>query len=501
MKQEETPSINGTSRNAQHRQDNIATGLSAKLLWLTILFIMFAEILIFVPSMANFRNVWLKNHLETAEAAVIIFQDADQMPLSNPASEHLMSTTRSVTIAFRKNNMSQLIASHGARQQIGEHIDLDKATAFSSIVSAFRMLFGDPASEYRVYGSMLAVDGQIELVQKLEHIQQAMWVYARNILFLSLLISVVAAVLVYLALYQLIVRPIIRISSNMDAFSKQPENASLIYNPSRRGDEIGIAEQRLASFQEELRHTLRQKQRLANLGLAVSKINHDLRNILASAQLFSDRLTVLPDPTVQRFAPKLIRTIDRAVEYTKSVIDYGRALESPPSRRPLMLKNLVDDVAELLGLDSNDDIEFRNLVDEDCTIDADPEQLFRVLLNLCRNSQQAMTVASLAEQPKLLEISAELCDLDASIRVRDNGPGIAPHIRDNLFIPYNGSTKSDGSGLGMAIAKELVTAHDGMISVEKTSSAGTTFLITLPNSGCSIVAGEPVRNLIDGTSA
>ena len=171
---------------------------------------MLAEVLIFVPSMANFRNVWLKNHLEIAEAAVIIFLDADQMPLSNPASEHLMGTTQSVTVAFRKDGMSELIATDGSIPNISEHIDLDSATAFSSIISAFGMLFGDPQSQYRVFGSMLAVDGKIELVQKLEYIQHAMWAYARNIMLLSLLISVFAAVLVYLALYQLIVRPIIR---------------------------------------------------------------------------------------------------------------------------------------------------------------------------------------------------------------------------------------------------------------------------------------------------
>ena len=466
---------------------------------------MLAEILIFVPSMANFRNVWLKNHLEIGEAAVIIFLDADQMPLSNPASEHLMSTTQSLTIAFRQDGMSQLISSDGSPLNISEHIDLDQATAFSSIVSAFAMLSGDPKTQYRVFGSMRSVDGQIELVQKLGHIQRAMWAYARNILLLSLLISVFAAVLVYLALYRLIVRPIIKISSNMDAFSKQPEDASLIYHPSRRGDEIGVAEKRLASFQGELRHTLRQKQRLANLGLAVSKINHDLRNILASAQLFSDRLTVLPDPTVQRFAPKLIRTIDRAVEYTKSVIDYGRALEAPPKRRPLMLKNLVDDVAELLGLENDEDLTFSNLINPNCAIDADPEQLFRVLLNLCRNSQQAMSGVAENGTKNLLEVSAEPDELDISIRVRDTGPGIAEHIREKIFVPYNGTTKSDGSGLGMAIAQELITAHDGMISVEHSSAKGTTFLITLPNSICTFVASEPaidaLKNSVDGPQA
>ena len=61
-------------------------------------------------------------------------------------------------------------------------------------------------------------------------------------------------------------------------------------------DEIGTAERELAAMQTELASMLHQKNRLAALGLAVSKINHDLRNLLASAQLFSDRLANLPDP-------------------------------------------------------------------------------------------------------------------------------------------------------------------------------------------------------------
>lgn len=470
-----------TNAEPKNKRFGLFKGLSAKLLLLTVLFIMLAEILIFVPSVANFRNVWLRTHLETAEAASIVYLDSNDPMLSDAASQRLLETVLATTIAIRRDGASMLIASAPTQSNIVEHIDLDGSTAFGSIRSAFGMLFMNPDDQYRVFGKIRSGEAILEIVQRGEFIQTAMWQYARNILLLSLLISVFAAGLVYLALYRLIVLPIIRISSNMDNFSRAPENASLIYHPTNRGDEIGIAEDRLSSFQKDLQNTLRQKQRLADLGLAVSKINHDLRNILASAQLFSDRLTALPDPTVQRFAPKLLRTIDRAVDYTKSVIDYGKALEAPPNRRVLHLKNVVDDVAELLGLGNDPNLEWTNKVDRDFTADADPEQLFRILMNVCRNAQQAMRDDEEASAAHL-EVDAVRDGSNVHIRVRDTGPGIPDHVRENIFLAFQGSTKSDGTGLGMSIAAELVKAHGGSIDIEETSKAGTVFHIVIPAS-------------------
>ncbi|MEM7068374.1 MAG: HAMP domain-containing sensor histidine kinase [Pseudomonadota bacterium] len=471
---------NEPEKPGPERRLSFFRSLSAKLLLLTVIFIMLAEVLIFVPSVANYRNVWLRTHLDTAEAASIVYLDSIDFMLSQSAGKNLLDAAQATNMAVRQGGKSQLIASLGAPEEVFEHIDLDRSSAFGSIRSAFAMLVIPSESQYRVYGSMRSGDGVIELVQKVDYIQKAMWRYARNILILSLLISVFAAGLVYLALYRLIVLPIIRISTNMDDFSKAPENASLIYNPTKRNDEIGLAEHRLSSFQHDLQNTLRQKQRLADLGLAVAKINHDLRNILASAQLFSDRLSALPDPTVQRFAPKLIRTIDRAVDYTKSVIDYGKALESPPKKRPLLLHSIVNDVAELLGLERDPNLVWYNNVDPEMMADADPEQLFRILMNLCRNAQQAMADADYLERVKTLGVDARTAEGEVQIRVRDTGPGIPEHVREKIFNAFQGSTKSGGTGLGMSIAYELVTAHGGRIEVEETGSEGTVFLVAIP---------------------
>jgi signal transduction histidine kinase len=459
----------------------IRGGLSTKLLVLTAIFVLVAEILIFVPSVANFRNGWLKDHLLIAEAASIVYLDSTDLMLSEEAGQNLLATTSSLSVAIRRDGISRLMAKSPGMGELVEHIDLDNTTAVGSIVSSLRMLFDEPDSQYRVFGTMRSTPAIMELVQETRYIQKAMWVYARNVAILSLLISVFTAALVYLALYRLIVLPIIRISSNMDAFSKTPENASLVYKPTTRIDEIGTAEKRLAAFQGDLQQTLRQKQRLADLGLAVSKINHDLRNILASAQLFSDRLSALPDPTVQRFAPKLIKTIDRAVDYTKSVIDYGRALEAPPKRRKLLLNTIANDVADMLGLENSLVIEWNNNIPLDFQADADPEQLFRVLMNLCRNAQQAMIDADLPGRAKKLTIQAEHLQDEVHIRITDTGPGIPENIQEKIFIAFEGSTKAGGSGLGMAIAVELLRAHGGTIEIENTDENGTTFHIVIPN--------------------
>ncbi len=462
-------------------------GLSAKLLILTVIFVMIAEVLIFVPSIANFRNVWLRNHLSTAEAASIVYLDSKEFMLSPEAGVELLKATQSIAVAVRQGQMRQLMASSSMPGDVAEHIDLDNVTAFGSIRSALGMLFAYDEDHYRVFGSFRSRDAIMELVQPIKPIKQAMWIYARNVLLLSLAISVITAGLVYFALYLLIVRPIIRISANMDAFSKSPEDASLIYRPTGRDDELGITEERLAAFETDLQQTLRQKQHLADLGLAVSKINHDLRNILASAQLFSDRLTSLPDPTVQRFAPKLIRTIDRAIDYTKSVLTYGKAVETPPNRRALLLRPMVGEVAELLGLENSSSITWQNAVDDEFEVVADSEQLFRVLMNLCRNAQQVMLEMDNPDRELIVRVTAERTDDGNCIQVADRGPGISEKVRETLFEAFKGSTRAGGTGLGMAIASEIIRAHSGTIEIQETSPNGTIISLTLPHS---VVVGE-----------
>ncbi|MCP4183620.1 MAG: HAMP domain-containing histidine kinase [Hyphomicrobiales bacterium] len=457
-------------------------GLSTKLLLLTVLFVMIAEITVFVPSIANFRNVWLQSHLDTAEAASIVYLDATDAMLSRSAQRKLLQSTDSVAVVLREGGVSRLMAtSDDIGSEVLTHINLTLSNPLQSVKGAIETLLFGGDNLIRVYGKMRDRQGEIELVQHDRFLRRALLTYFRNVMLLSLAISLITAALVFLALYLIIVRPIKRISRNMIEFSRQPENSALVFEPSGRSDEIGVAEERLATFQKELQITLRQKQHLADLGLAVSKINHDLRNILASAQLFSDRLSSLSDPTVQRFAPKLIRTIDRAVEYTKSVISYGKALEKPPERRLHRLHLIVDDVVELLGIDKNSRIEWVNNISDDLEINVDSEQLFRVIMNLCRNAIQAMLANNEGSMVARLKLQADRNDNLVTLRISDTGPGIPARIREKLFQPFEGSASPGGTGLGLAIAAELIRAHGGAIEMESTSSSGTVFVVRVPD--------------------
>ena len=188
---------------------------------------------------------------------------------------------------------------------------------------------------------------------------------------------------------------------------------------------------------------------------------------------------------MQVFAPKLVRTLDRAVGYTEGVLAYGRAHEAPPSRRLLRLRALVEEVEELLGLEQEAEIEFVNAVEQGLEVDADAEQLFRVLMNLCRNAAQAMGGEPGDAVVRRLTVEADRQGSVSRITVCDTGPGLPPKARDNLFAAFRGAARSGGTGLGLAIAHELVRAHGGTIELVESIGGRTVFAIVIPD--------QPVR--------
>jgi signal transduction histidine kinase len=333
----------------------------------------------------------------------------------------------------------------------------------------------------------------LEIVLDEGPLRRAMWRYSRNVLLISLVISTIAGALLYLALHYMFVRPMHRITSNMIAFRADPENPARVITATRRQDEIGIAERELATMQHDIASMLQQKNRLAALGLAVSKINHDLRNLLASAQLMSDRLSHLPDERVQRFAPKLMRALERAIAFCQSTLSYGRAHEPPPDRKMISLATLVEEVQETLDLGPEARIGWVSAVERGLTVDADHDQLLRVLLNLARNALQALETRAPNDPARdQIRITGRRQGAVVMIEVADTGSGFPEKAREHLFEAFQGSTRTGGTGLGLAIAAELVRAHGGEIRLAE-GTIGATFQITIPDRAVELDARRPER--------
>jgi signal transduction histidine kinase len=464
--------------------------LSAKLLLLTLLFVMLAEVLIFVPSVANFRITWLSDRLTASRLAALATKDRGEGTVPDPLRTELLRTAQVRAVSWLRDGQKLAVLHPDTNDPISDHYDLtaasraggfwnDVALRARLIWDAMAVFFADDMRVIAVIGEPVAGD-QIMIVVPEGPLKAAMIQYGLNILGLSIIISVITAALVYFALNSMFVQPMMRITRNIMGFSQNPEDASRIMVPSKRRDEIGIAERGLAHMQGELVHTLQQKSRLAALGLAVSKISHDLRNMLANAQLISDRLGSLPDPTVQRFAPKLIASLDRAIALCESTLRFGRAEEAPPHRERMSLRALIADVGEGLGLPRDDGIAWTVDVDHNLQIDADRDQLYRVLSNLCRNALQALEQQQEAGAGGHIRVSAARTGSCVTIDVHDNGPGVPEKARVHLFQAFQGSARKGGTGLGLAVAHELVTAHGGTIHLLDTRE-GTQFRIEIPD--------------------
>jgi signal transduction histidine kinase len=468
-------------------------GLSAKLLVLTILFVMIAEVLIYVPSVANFRLNWLNDRLSAAYTAALVLDAAPEGMISESLARDVLASIGARAIVMKTGNQRRLLAANNMPDKVDQEVDVRSVPWYRAIVDAFDTLLSTENDIIRAVGPAPKGAEFIEIVIDEVPVRQAMVKYSIDILLVSLLISGITAMLVYLALHYLFVRPLRRITANMTAFHTAPENPASVIATSGRQDEIGTAERELAAMQRDLASMLAQKNRLAALGLAVSKINHDLRNLLTTAQLFSDRLLRLPDPHVQRFAPKLMRALERAIAFCESTLSYGRAQEQPPDRRMVALEPLVEEVRETLGLDPGGSIRWIGAVERGLMVDADPDQLFRVLLNLARNAVQALESRETRDPGRdQVRITGRREGSVVVIEVSDTGPGVAPQTRARLFEAFQTSDRSGGSGLGLAIAAELVRAHGGELGLVD-GTIGATFHLTIPDRAVELQARRDAR--------
>ncbi|MEM1301145.1 MAG: HAMP domain-containing sensor histidine kinase [Pseudomonadota bacterium] len=453
--------------------------LSGRFLILTVIFVMLAEILIFVPSIARFREDYLLARLERAQIASLVLLAEDA--ISPNLESELLENAGVYNVVLRRDEIRQLVLASPIIQPVFDTYDLRDAPALELIMDAIQCLFDTEERVIRVIGNPTRDAGLlIEITLGTQDLRAAMIDYGIRILILSAVISIITAFFLFIAVRRLLVAPIQGVVQNMRRYAAAPEDARHIIQPKAGVSELRQAEDALNSLQTDLTASLKQKDRLAALGAAVAKVNHDLRNILTSAQLFTDRIEGSKDPLVKRLAPKLVNSITRAVNLCEATLTFGRAEESPPKLGRIKLEQIVDDVLESERLAAPDgQLTFECDVPVGLQIRADAEQLYRVLSNLVRNARQALEVT---HKPGSVRIIAYEDDMAWWIRVADTGPGMPPKAQEHLFTPFQGGMRKGGSGLGLAIAAELIKGHGGKLELEKTDSDGTTFVICLPKS-------------------
>ncbi len=456
--------------------------LSTKLLMLTIAFVMLAEVLIFAPWVANYRKNWLLDRLTAAQIASLALEAAPEHMLPEKLRRELLDTAGVRAVALRRDELRQLVLQMDGTREIDTTYDLREASWFSLLADGLYVFVAPEGRMIRIIGEPEIGPGNlIEIVMDERPLQIALFGFAWNVFLVSLLISFITAALVYLSLNALLVRPMSRLTWNMVRFRENPEDRSRVIVPSTRNDEVGMAEKELADMQTDLADMLQQKSRLAALGLAVSKINHDLRNILATAQLLSDRMVISSDPIVQRFAPKLILSLDRAIQLCTETLRFGKTSELAPKRAHFPLGPLVEEAADSAGLLEHSLIQWRPGAPSDLEIDADRDQLFRVLSNLLRNATQILEKAPVNGASPEIALLAERYGDRVIITISDNGPGVPVRVRQHLFEPFTSSSRDGGTGLGLAISAEIARSHGGNLTLLDTTR-GASFRLEIPDS-------------------
>lgn len=458
-------------------------GVSFKLIAVIAGVILLVEIAIFFPSLANYRAGWLDDRLRVGGVAMRVFDAVpDVMDLPDEVTDPLLQSAGALAIVYRRAGQSDLISLAGVTMPAQAHTaDMRDRNPVTLIVDAVDTLVSGGERTLRIVGVPPgAGDAVVEVVMPEAPLRADMLVYAGNIAVLALIIAGVTAFVIYVLAETMLIGPIKKLTNAVLAFGRNPENGRLILSPDEnRKDEIGVLEREFSHTQKELFSMLRQRRHLADLGLAVAKINHDLRNMLTSAQLLSDQVATLDDPKIQRLAPRLVNTLDKATEFAQSVLDYGRQQSRPPRPAPVDLRALGTEASIAAGLVGHPHIAFDNRVPDDTVTTVDPDQIARVFINLLKNAREALEDAGERIPDPKITFTVERLETTLVVTIADNGPGLPPRARDNLFVAFEGSARAGGTGLGLAIARELVEANGGVIALAK-SEKGAVFTIELP---------------------
>jgi signal transduction histidine kinase len=452
-------------------------GLSARLLVITVVIVGLANLLILPPNLAAFEKQRLLDRLRAAEVATLVTQTAPHGVVTAGVSQKLLASAEVVQVVIGFDNERHLILQMPKLTRTLYLVDL-RGGGPMSWIAPFETLFGGHGRLVRVLAKpqFLPVDF-VEIVAPDAPLKRELLAQLIRLIGIAIFTSVIAGAVVFLSLNFLLVRPMRRITLSMERFRADPDDPLAHVEPSGRRDEIGRAERELTRMQADLRAALASRARLAALGEAVAKINHDLRNMLTSAQIASERMAASGDPKVALALPRLERALGRAITLASNVLAFGRSEEPAPQKRPTPLRRAVEAAAEDAGLTPGG-VRLELDVDAGAVLEVDPDQLHRILVNLLRNAREA--IEATADRGGAGKVVVSLAEEGGLIRLADDGPGLPERARARLFQAFAGSGRADGVGLGLAIARELAQANGGDLFLEASGPEGAVFALRLP---------------------
>ncbi|QGZ94443.1 sensor histidine kinase [Terricaulis silvestris] len=460
---------------------NFVDSLAGRLLGLTVIAVLVGEALVFAGALAGFHEQWLRERMNLAQIAALALEVSPDLEIAESLEYELLTNAEVQRAALQRAGERVLLLEDPNVVPTEplvtyDYTQADEARPFWWAVESF---FAPPGRVLRVLSRPRFESGEfIEIVLNEAPLKRAMNEFAQQFLLASTWILIAAAALIYFMLTLAFVGPMHDLTRAIERFRDKPEDVSIAFPRSSRGDEIGRAQRAAADMAEQVRNALRQNERLAALGGAVARIGHDLRNMLSTAQLVADRLKNSEDEEVRRLLPRLERTIDRAAGLASSTLKYGRADEKAPELERVDVAVATEDAAsDALG--GFEGVSYRGDIEPRLACVADAEHLNRIVVNLMRNAAQAMVDHDRSD--KTIVVRAVRVEGRCEIDVIDHGPGVRENLRARLFEPFvSAAPEAGGTGLGLAIARELTRSMGGELELTRTGAEGTTFRITLP---------------------
>ena len=463
----------------------ISRRLSGKLLLMTIGFVMLAELVIFIPSAATYRQDWLQERADQAALLAQAFKGEPNFEAGEILTSQFMEQTDVIMMSAKREGTSVFMLGHPPDDGDISLIDMREKNKqnLPRFRDAFGSFFGGKEGHLRViYDSPVKGQDALELLIPKVKLRTALREYFKNIFWLSLAIAIITGSLIYLAMLFLIIRPIVNLANDLSQFREEPLKRRRDKPISARKDEIGQLEREFHEMKKGVRASLKQRERLATLGMAVAKINHDLRNVLASASLVSDRLASDQDERISKMGGRLTRAIDRGVKLTGELLNFSQSNREGPEIQPMKISLLLGEAAsDTLGNYATGPrkVSFINDVASDVTVLADPDHAYRIFQNIFRNAAQAMAAMPDDNAIRTLSVEAESNGEEVIIRVIDTGPGLPEKAKNNLFKAFASSTGRGNTGLGLTISRELAQDLGGDLVLGSTGANGTVFNVTL----------------------